>query len=149
WGRRAVAAEGVIALEEIGPHVVDMDVLTGRDVTGGEADDLPVLVDRFAFPDGRESELVPEADAAGEGHDAAVGLHLLPGLERTGGDGDVIVGAQMHGDGRERHGGHEATSRRNQGRRVAVTIGNAVGSSKYPVTEWRFFHLWSAALHRR
>src|SRR5207302_8578383 len=62
-GRWAVTAEGVVALEGVGPDVVDVDVPAGRAVGRGEADHLAVLEDRLPGGDGPHGELVPEAEA--------------------------------------------------------------------------------------
>jgi len=41
--RGQVLTVGVVALERAELDVVDVDVVAGRDVAGGEPDDLPVL----------------------------------------------------------------------------------------------------------
>src|SRR5205085_3738548 len=92
---RTVAAEGVIALEGVGGDVMDMDVIAGRDVLAGEADDLAVLVDRLALLDGPQGDLVAETDPAGQGERLALVIELLPGGERAGGDGDIVFGTQV------------------------------------------------------
>src|SRR5262249_60543014 len=43
-------AEGVVTLEGVGSHIVDVDERPGGDVAGGEADDLAVLQHRLAGP---------------------------------------------------------------------------------------------------
>src|SRR5262249_29509607 len=74
--RRTRGAEGVVALEGVGRDVVDVDVVAGGDVRGGEADDLAVLADRLALADGAQGDLVAEADAAADGEGVAVAAEL-------------------------------------------------------------------------
>src|SRR5581483_8781013 len=62
--RRAVAAEGVVAVEGVGPDVVDVDVSAGGDVLAGEADDLAVLAHGLAGRDRPHGQLVPQTDPA-------------------------------------------------------------------------------------
>src|SRR5262249_11676101 len=104
--RWAVAAKGVVALEGVGGNVVDVDVGAGRDVLAGEADDLAVLADRLAHPNGAKGELVSQADAARQLEGAAVELDFQPFGQVPGGDGGVVVGAEMDGDLGQRHGRH-------------------------------------------
>src|SRR5262249_30287347 len=61
--RRAVAAESVVAFEGVGRHVVHVDVAARGDLLAGKADNLAVLVDRGAFRDSAQSDLVTHADA--------------------------------------------------------------------------------------
>ena len=70
-----------------------MDQLARRDVLAGEADDLPVLADGLALLDGDEGDLVPQPDALAES-DAQ---HLGPVGQVARGDGDVVLGTEMHG----------------------------------------------------
>src|SRR5262249_34169794 len=114
--RRAVAAEGVVALEGGGADVVDVDVAAGRDVLAGKADDLAVLGDRLALPDRPQGELVPQADAPGGGEGGAAVPHPGPRRDGTGGDGDVIFGAEVDGNLGQRHGRHEDLSGAVRGR---------------------------------
>src|SRR5262249_39968374 len=104
---RAVAAEGVVALEVVGREVVDVDVLAGGDVGAGEADDLAVLVDRLALLDRPQRDLVAHADARRQRDRVAVDPQLRPRRQVTGRDGDVVFGAQVNGDLRKRDGWHE------------------------------------------
>src|SRR5262249_56614759 len=104
--RRAVAAEGVVALEGVGREVVDVDVLSRSDLLAGETDDLAVLVDGRALLDGDEGDLVAEADAGGEGDGLPLEGEGGAGREVTGGDGDVVVGGEADGEGGELGGGH-------------------------------------------
>jgi hypothetical protein len=53
---------------------------------------------------------VPEADAAADSHDLAVDPDLDPRPQRAGGDGDVVLGAEVDCDLGERRGRHERTS---------------------------------------
>src|SRR5204862_536748 len=99
--RRAVLAEGVVALEQVGTEVVDVDQLAGRDVARGEADDLAVLADGVALGDLLQRDLVAEADAGGEGDVAAAYVEGLALGEVAGGDGDVVFGAEVDGGARK------------------------------------------------
>src|SRR5262249_20634146 len=87
-GRRGPGlAEGVVAFEGVGRAVVDVDVVTGGDVLAGEADDLPVFQHRRAPGDRLEGDLVPHADAAGEGDGRAAHGQAGARREVPGGDG--------------------------------------------------------------
>src|SRR5439155_13425540 len=88
---RHLAAKRIVALEGVSADVVDVDVAAGRDVLAGEADDLPVLVDRLALPDVAQGELVAEVDPAAQAQGAAVVLHFETRLEVPGGDGDIVL----------------------------------------------------------
>src|SRR5262249_39390225 len=92
---RAIAAEGVIALEGISADVMDVDMAACRDVFAGKADNLPVFVDRFAALDVAQSNLVPQADALAEGKRRCVELKLGTGRKVSRGHGDVIFRAQL------------------------------------------------------
>ena len=108
--RRAVAAEGVVALEVAGIDVVDVNEVARGDVLAGEADDLPVLEDRLSLSDRCQRDLVSQTDPAGEGDHPAVVLERLSGRQGTRGDGYVVLGAQMNGKLRQRRGGHGKTT---------------------------------------
>src|SRR5581483_5569595 len=116
WGR-AVAAEGVVALEIVRRDVMNVDVTADGNVLAGEADDLAVFVNRFAFLDGPQRDFVAHADTRFERDRLAVDLKLRSGDEMAGGDGDVIFGAQLHGDLGERDGWHTNSLQGEQRRR--------------------------------
>jgi len=78
--RRTIPTEGVIALEGIGGHIVDVDVITRRNVLAGEADDLAILVDGLSARNGAESELVSESHAGVESQGCIVEDERLTGL---------------------------------------------------------------------
>src|SRR5262249_33954857 len=59
WRRRAVATKGVVTLERIRTDIMQMHMAARRDVLARGANDLAVLVNRFALFDIAESELVP------------------------------------------------------------------------------------------
>ncbi len=61
-GRAGVDARGVVLGEVAHAAVVHVDVLAGRDVGGGEADDLAVAPDRLAERDGPHRDLVAGGD---------------------------------------------------------------------------------------
>ena len=109
--RRAIRAKRVIALEGLGADVVDVDVIARLDVLAGEADDLAVLIDRFAFLDRLQRELVPQANASSDRQFLAVKVQHGAGLKRLGDDGQVILRTQMNGHVGQRHGGHERFSK--------------------------------------
>ena len=86
----AVLGEGVVALELGERAVVGVDVGAGRDVLGGEADDLAELEDRLALGDLCRGHLVAAHDA-GRGGDA---LHGDVRHHRVDGDDDVVLGVE-------------------------------------------------------
>jgi hypothetical protein len=53
---------------------------------------------------------VAEADTAVEGEGVAVVAHLGAGRDGAGGDGDVVLGAEVDGDLRQGYGGHRRGS---------------------------------------
>ena len=92
-----VGAEGIVAGEVPHLDVVGVDVLAGRDVGAGEADDLVVLAHRLAGPDRPGRDLVAGGDprAAGEilGRDGGIGQKVDPRRDH------VVVRVQADGDG--------------------------------------------------
>ena len=54
------------ALENVGGDIVDMHVSAGGNVLLGEADDLAVFANRFAFGNSAERELMAQPNAAGD-----------------------------------------------------------------------------------
>src|SRR5262249_29057510 len=107
--RGPVLAKSVVALEGRSADVVDVDVLARGDVLAREADDLAVLSDRLPFLDSPQRELVPEADSVGEPHGGSVHLDVESRLQIASSDGDVVLGPQVNGDLRQRHGRHGCT----------------------------------------
>jgi hypothetical protein len=102
-GRRgegaAVLAEGVVLLVFAHAEVVGVDVVACGDVLGRRADDLAVAVDRGAFRNVRQGDLVA-ALHLGPGDDPELGEGAAGGhvLER---DGHVVGGMQADHAGRQ------------------------------------------------
>ena len=82
-----ILGEGVVALEGGERAVVRVHVAAGRDVLGGEADDLAELEDRLALGDRLRRHLVA-AHHAGRRLDA---LHGDARLDRVDRDDDVVA----------------------------------------------------------
>jgi hypothetical protein len=57
-----LGGEGVVALEQVGPDVLDVDPGPGGDIRRGEADNLAVLEHGLALRDVDHGELVPRPD---------------------------------------------------------------------------------------
>src|SRR5262249_53143796 len=74
--RRTIAAKRIVPLEGLGGDVMDMDMAAGSNVLTGEADDLPVLPDCFAFGNISQRKLMAEPDPAVQGDAALAGLEL-------------------------------------------------------------------------
>ena len=106
---------------------MDVDMPAEGDVRAGESDDLAVLADGFALGDGAHGDLVAEPDAAVGCDDGAVEGEFLTGQQHPGGDGDVVLRAEMDGDLGERHGWHEGDSASDEsGREVTISQSGGV-----------------------
>ena len=82
-----VLGEGVVALELGERAVVRVHVGAGRDVLGGEADDLPELEHRLALGDRLRRHLVAAHDARRRRH----ALHGVAGLDAVDRHDDVVA----------------------------------------------------------
>jgi hypothetical protein len=97
WCRRAVAAKCVVPLKDVRPHVVHVDVVAGKDVLGGKADDLAIFIDGLAPANESQGKLVAQANAAAQSHGGPVNLTVSAGGEIAGSHGDVVARAKVDG----------------------------------------------------
>ena len=63
---RPLRGKGIVALEQVGFQIMDVDVRASGDRLRCEADDLPVLTHRLAHRDVGQGDLVPQTDRARE-----------------------------------------------------------------------------------
>ena len=113
---------GIVPLERAELHVVDVDVLARGDGPAGEPDHLPVLRDRVALLDRPDGELVAHLDRRGQLEGGPVEVQLGAGRDGLGGDGDVVLRAEVDGVVGQRRGGHRCGSLRGTRRRDVFNL---------------------------
>ena len=109
-GRPDMFAIGVVAVEIPHLDILHMDMAAGRDVGGGEADDLVVFADLGAGGDIDGGDFMAARDGLQGGRRLARHCHTGEHFN-TGGD-DIVGGVEPDGERRVGHGGGSLRWRR-------------------------------------
>ncbi len=96
---RPLGGKGIVALEQVGFQIMDVDVRASGDRLRREADDLPVLAHRLAHGDVGQGDLVPQTDRVANLDRRPIQLQDKPTRNRPGRHRHVVVALEDDGLG--------------------------------------------------